>query len=155
VKEAFEAALEKAKVHFFRDRGHMGLRFLTTIVGGGNGDTSLALLKHLDGDFFEAILPMDIAGETHNITAQNQVIPARIMASVGSRVIDLFNLRLSGKGKVDDSLPNVKKSYHFSCRFLQVSMKRKPREVIGLISLFVVITCINLKPERSFLRAMS
>jgi hypothetical protein len=78
----------------------MGLRFLTTIVGGGNGDTSLALLKHLDDDFFEAILPIDIAGETHNITVQNQVIPARLMASAGGRVIDLFNLRLSGKGKV-------------------------------------------------------
>jgi hypothetical protein len=43
VKEVYDAAVEKAKFHFFRDRGKMGLRFLTTIVGGGNGDTSLAL----------------------------------------------------------------------------------------------------------------
>jgi hypothetical protein len=57
-------------------------------------------LKELGGNFFEAILPMDIAGETHKITVQNQVIPARIMASVGGRAIDLLNLRLSGKGKM-------------------------------------------------------
>jgi len=43
---------------------------------------------------------MDIAGETHKITVQNQVIPARIMASVGGRAIDLLSLRLSGKGKM-------------------------------------------------------
>jgi hypothetical protein len=100
VKKAFDDALEKAKIHFFRDRGKMGLRFLTTIVGAGNGDTSLALLKHLGDDFFEAILPIDIAGETHNITVQNQVFPARIMAHVGSKNIDLFNLRLTGRGKL-------------------------------------------------------
>lgn len=52
-------------------------------------------MRHIDADAFEAILPIDVAGETHWVTfpESDGPVPARIKAVVGDTAVELFDLR--------------------------------------------------------------
>jgi hypothetical protein len=97
INRIFGVAIKKAKDHFLMTKNALG--FLTNIVSAVDGSTSLAIvkhIKHMDADSFEAILPFDVAGETHWISypeSEEKEVPARIKAVVSGREVDLFDLR--------------------------------------------------------------
>ena len=95
INRVFGVAIEKAKSYFLRHRTNEDLGFLTNIVSAVHGDTSLAIVRPKDADSFEAILPFDVAGETHLIThpESDNPVPARIKALVNGTGVDLFDLR--------------------------------------------------------------
>ena len=95
INRAFGVAIEKAKSFFLRHRTNEDLGFLTNIVSAVDGDTSLAIVRYKDADSFEAILPFDVASETHWITypESDDPVPARIKAVVAGTELELFDLR--------------------------------------------------------------
>ena len=95
INRAFGVAIEKAKSYFLRQLSKEDLGFLTNIVSAVDGDTSLAIVRYKDDDSFEAILPFDVASETHLITypESDNPVPARIKALVNGTGVDLFDLR--------------------------------------------------------------
>ena len=92
-------AIDKAKSFFLRGDGN-GFGFLTNIVSATTGDTTLALVKHIGDDSYEAILPADVYYATHLIRVLESPdhVPARIKAVCDQGHVDLFDLRLSPKG---------------------------------------------------------
>jgi hypothetical protein len=104
INRVFGVAIEKSKSYFSRGQWNSGLGFLTNIVSAVDGKTSLAIVRHIDADAFEAILPSDVAGETHWITLpeSDDPVPARIKAVVDDKEVELFDLRIA-RARGDDS----------------------------------------------------
>jgi hypothetical protein len=73
---------------------------LTNVVSATDGETTLALVKQIGDDSYEAILPADVYIDTHLIRFSESLdhVPARLMGVSDQGLVDLFNLRLSPKG---------------------------------------------------------
>lgn len=93
-------AIEKAKRYFLNDGEGNSFGFMTNVVSATSGETTLALVKHIGDDSYEAILPSDVYFASHQIKcseSQDHVL-ARLMAVSDKGPVDLFDLRMSPKG---------------------------------------------------------